>query len=288
MKKLAYILSVALLGIFAASCTEQEGTVPGSDGQPKVTIFQYTPSAEYNADEDVSIRIVKNKQTTSAKYLVELTKDKEAAIEADGEKAYIEKVLANGTDITFSDEGTFDVLLTGLANFYDITVVAVNGSKKELCSSTFEGLAWKPGIAGTYYLGAASIQTRAGVASFTTELQQCESDEKLFRFKDVFGPGKSIKIKVTDDDPIDTGTYGLIRYFRVERQATPFSHPTYGPIDIIDFGYSLGDAYFYDYGYYCYKYDDDGYCVLQVRYLVSAGALANAYGDNSDVFVPNS
>ncbi|MBP5567223.1 MAG: hypothetical protein J6X57_07055 [Bacteroidales bacterium] len=285
MKKLAYILSVALLGIFAASCTEQEGTVPGSDGQPKVTIFQYTPSAEYNADEDVSIRIVKNKQTTSAKYLVELTKDKEAAIEADGEKAYIEKVLANGTDITFSDEGTFDVLLTGLANFYDITVVAVNGSKKELCSSTFEGLAWKPGIKGVYTIYNGNIRglTAGGDAGQVTELQQCESDEKLFRFKDLYGAGKSLKIKVTDDDPVDTGTYGLIRYFRVARQSTSLVHATYGPVDVLDFGYDLGDNYFYDGGYNCYKYDDDGYCVLNLRYRVSAGA----FNSMVDVFEPD-
>lgn len=285
MKKLAYILSVALLGIFAASCTEQEGTVPGSDGQPKVTIFQYTPSAEYNADEDVSIRIVKNKQTTSAKYLVELTKDKEAAIEADGEKAYIEKVLANGTDITFSDEGTFDVLLTGLANFYDITVVAVNGSKKELCSSTFEGLAWKPGIKGVYTIYNGNIRglTAGGDAGQVTELQQCESDEKLFRFKDLYGAGKSLKIKVTDDDPVDTGTYGLIRYFRVARQSTSLVHATYGPVDVLDFGYDLGDDYFYDGGYNCYKYDDDGYCVLNLRYRVSAGA----FNSMVDVFEPD-
>ncbi|MBR5924719.1 MAG: hypothetical protein IKZ60_04595 [Bacteroidales bacterium] len=284
MKKFAYIISIALLGFFAASCTEQEGTVPGSDGQPKVTIYQYTPSAEYNSDEDVNIRFVKNSQTKSAKYLLELTKDKEAAIEANGEKAYVEKVLANGTDINFTDEGIFDLLLTGLANYYDITVVAVNGGKQEVSSTTFAGLAWKAGKKGTYAFGGARIKTDFGAATATTELQQCESDDKLFRFKDLYGPGKSLKFKMTDDDPVDTGTYGLIRYFRVERQATPIVDPTYGAIDVIDFGYSLGDAYFYDYGYNCYKYDDDDYCVLQVRYLVSLGALVNAYGASADIF----
>lgn len=284
MKKSAYILSIALLGLFAASCEVQEGTVPGSDGKPQVTIFQYTPSSEYNSDEDIKIRFVKNKQTTSAKFLVELTKDKAAAIETDGEKAYIEKVLSTGTDIVFTDEGIADTLFTGLANFYDITVVAINGGKKELCSSTFEGLAWKPGKKGTYYFGGARIQSDFGAASASTEIQQCESDSTLYRFKDLYAPGRSLKFKLTDDDPEDTGTYGLIRYFRVERQSTPIVDPTYGPIDVIDFGYSLGDKYFYDYGYNCYKYDDDDYCVLQVRYLVSAGALVNAYGDSADIF----
>lgn len=279
MKKLAYILSVALLGLFAASCEVQEGTVPGSDGKPQVTIFQYTPSSEYNSDEDVSVRFVKNNQTTSAKYLVELTKDKEAAIEADGEDAYIEKVLANGTDIAFTDEGIFDLMLTGLANYYDISVVAVNGGKKELTSSTFEGLAWKPGIKGHYYFYSSVIAGLAGAESLPTELQQCESDAKLYRFKDLFGPGKSIKINLTDDDPFEDPPYGFCNYFRVKRQATPWTYGSYGQVDIIDFGYHLGDAYFYDGGYNCYMYQDDGYCVLQVRYVVSAGALANAFGD---------
>ena len=287
MKKFAYSISIALLGFFAASCTEQEGTVPGSDGQPKVTIYQYTPSAEYNSDEDVNIRFVKNGQTKSAKYLIELTKDKEAAIEADGEKAYVEKVLANGTDINFTDEGIFDLLLTGLANYYDITVVAVNGGKQEVSSSTFAGLAWKPnGIKGVYTIYNGNIRklTAGGDAGQATELQQCESDEKLFRFKDLYGAGKSLKFRVTDDDPVDTGTYGLIRYFRVERQSTSLVHATYGPVDVLDFGYDLGDAYFYDGGYNCYKYDDDGYCVLNLRYRVSAGA----FNSMADVFVPNS
>lgn len=286
MKKLAYILSIALLGFFAASCEVQEGTVPGSDGKPQVTIFQYTPSSEYNSDEDIKIRFVKNKQTTSAKFLVELTKDKAAAIETDGEKAYIEKVLSTGTDIDFTDEGIADTLFTGLANFYDITVVAINSGKKELCSSTFEGLAWKSGLAGTYYLGAATIQSVAGTTSLATELQQCESDSTLYRFKDLFGPGKSIKIKLTDDDPFEDPGYGYCNNFRVKRQATCYSYGSFGQLDIIDFGYSLGDDYFYDGGYNCYMYQDDKYCVLQVRYIIPDGrALANAYGDSADIFV---
>ena len=270
MKKLAYILSIALLGLFAASCEVQEGTVPGSDGKPQVTIFQYTPSSEYNSDEDIKIRFVKNNQTTSAKFLVELTKDKAAAIETDGEKAYIEKVLSTGTDIDFSDEGIADTLFTGLANFYDITVVAVNSGKKELCSSTFEGLAWKPGLPGKYTIANATMKGLAG-GVLTTELQQCESDSTLYRFKDLFGPGKSTKIKLTDDEPFEDPGFGLCNYFRVERQATSLVHATYGPVDIVDYGKHLGDQYFYDGGYDCYMYQDDKYCVLQLLYVVSAG-----------------
>ena len=282
MKKLAYIFSIALLGLFAASCEVQEGTVPGSDGKPQVTIFQYTPSSEYNSDEDIKIRFVKNKQTTSAKFLVELTKDKAAAIETDGEKAYIEKVLSTGTDIDFTDEGIADTLFTGLANFYDITVVAINSGKKELCSSTFEGLAWTPGITGTYTIYNGTMLGLAG-GPITTELQQCESDSTLYRFKDLFGPGKSIKIQLTDDEPFEDPGFGYCNYFRVKRQDTPLVHPSYGAVDILDYGYGYNDTYFYDYGYNCYMYQDDKYCVLNLIYHVSAGNF-NSLGD---VFEPD-
>lgn len=284
MKKFIYIASITLLGLCVASCNADEGTVPGNDSNPHVTIYQYTPSSEYNADEDISLRFVENGKVESAKYLVEKSSDKKAAIEANGEAAYIEKVLSNGTAITFTD-GVCDALLTGLANIYDITVVAVNGSNKEMSATTFEGLAWKDGVKGTYTFSSFLPSKCGAAASVSTEFQQCEFDEDLYRFKDLYGSGKSLKVRMTDDDPVADAAGNAYSYFRVENQATPFSYLDYGTVYIRDVGYAMGDDYFYalGYGYDCGVWAD-GHCVLNVGYYVAAGQVSWGW---DETFIPD-
>ncbi len=284
MKRIIYIASIALLGLFVASCQADEGTVPGGDSYPYVTIYQYAPSSEYNADEDIQIRFVENGKVSSAKYLVEKKDDKAAIIKASGENAYIDKVLAEGSDIAFAD-GIYDATLTGLANIYDITVVAVNGSKKKMSSTTFEGLAWKAGVAGTYTFSAFLPSKGYTAASVATEFQQCEFDEDLYRFKDLYGAGKSLKVRMTDDDPVQDAGGNTYQYFRVENQALPFTYLDHGTLYIRDIGYAISDDYFYalGQGYDCGVWED-GHCVLNVGYYVAAGRASWGW---DETFIPN-
>ena len=284
MKRILYITGIALLGLLMTSCQAEEGAVPGKDANPHVTIYQYTPSSEYNSDEDVQIRFVKNNQVTSAKYFVEKKTDKDAAIKANGEDAYIQKVISEGSDINFTD-GVADVTFTGLANVYDISVVAVNGDKKGFSAATFEGLAWKAGVAGTYNFSAFLPSNEYTAASVATEFQQCEFDEDLYRFKDLYGAGKSLKVRMTDDDPVQDADGNTYQYFRVENQALPFTYLTHGTLYIRDIGYAVSEDYFYalGQGYDCGVWED-GHCVLNVGYFVAAGRASWGW---DETFIPN-
>lgn len=58
MKKYINALGMILLAIVAmTSCKEEEGTTPGTDGAPAITLYEYAVEApEYNPDNDVTIR----------------------------------------------------------------------------------------------------------------------------------------------------------------------------------------------------------------------------------------
>jgi len=291
MKKSLYLIGAAVVLLSVAACQEKEGTEPGKDGSPLVTAYQYDPGKGYNADEDVKIRFVKNDKVKSAFFLEELSSAKKAAIEAEGEDAYIAKVLEQGTEIEFED-GVRDTVLTGLANYYDVTVVAINGGKKVLSSLQFSGLAWKAGVTGTYTFGGTSKNGPTlpyyglAPATVTVEFQQCEFDDDLYRFKDVYGPGKSLKIRMTDDDPVDDGR-GTYQYFRVADQ-TPTGLSIMGyDVYVRDIGYAVSEDYFYALGsdYDCGYFLADGSCNLNLQYYCGAGSLGYAWDEH---FTPNS
>ena len=289
MKKLFYIISATAVLLSFAACQEEVGSVPGSDGKPFVTSYQYAPPKGYNSDEDVQIRFVKNDKVESAKFLVELKSAKDTAIAHDGEKAYIKKVLEEGTAIEFVD-GVCDTVLVGLANYYDITVVAVNGSKKAMSAITYAGLAWKPGVMGKYTFSGNSkvalvLPTYGGVDPVVdVEFQQCEFDDALYRFKDLYGAGKSLKIRLTGEDPVDDGR-GPFVYFRVANGSS--TGLSYSGMEIFtrDIGNAINDDYFYalGYDYECGLYED-GHCNLNLQYYCEAGAFGYAW---DETFVPN-
>ena len=66
MKKYINALGMILLAIVAmTSCKEEEGTTPGTDGAPAITLYEYAVEApEYNPDNDLRIRIAANNQVT--------------------------------------------------------------------------------------------------------------------------------------------------------------------------------------------------------------------------------
>lgn len=71
--------------IALAACSDDEGTDPGHDSAPAVTIYSYTPGSGYNADEDVKIRIAPNSKVKDIYYLSELTTAKQEYVAENGE-----------------------------------------------------------------------------------------------------------------------------------------------------------------------------------------------------------
>lgn len=282
MKKY-FSIFLAVLGMMAfTACSTEEGTNPGNDSKPMVTLYQYVPAAQYNSDEDVLVRFAANSVAKEFYYMVEKLSDKEAFVASNGAEAYTKKVVDNGTKVTVG-ETDFETTLTGMAGQYAITAAAVAADGSMTASETvFNGLAWKDVVAGTYYF--AYLGT-LGLQPTRTVLQICESDDTLYRFKDVFGNGKSLKFQ-TLPDYIGKDAYGTYMYFRIPEQMTGLSVSPYGEVGVRDVGYWQGDsAYVTDHGYESgiYIEGDVNYCFVYASYYVSAGTLGYDY----DEFIPD-
>lgn len=276
MKKNQFIYLLLLLGgvVSFTSCTVDEGTEPGNDSTPSIIIYQYAASRPNNPDNDVVLRFATNSQTESAYYLVETTETKEANVASMGEEAYKDYVISNGTQIEgASGAANVDVTVTDLYGTYTITAVAVSGNLKTSAETSFTGLDWSDVVSGTYYftLGKAYI----GVESVPTVLQICTTDANLYRFKDVFGTGYSLKINLIDYMGSDSG--GDYRFFRIPSADTPFTYGNYGTISVRDIGYWQGnDAFVTEGGYESGMYANYD-CFLYINYYVSAGSIDYGY-----------
>lgn len=280
MKKYIYSLFAVLLTTACmTSCTEDEGTEPGNDPAPAVTIYQYATSRPNNPDNDVILRLASNNKTTEAYYLAEKSSEKESRLASMGESGYADYVVSNGVKIEkLSGASTTDVTLTDLYGAYTITVVAVSGNQKTTSETTFTGLEWTDVATGTYYYGASpNLIAALGLTSSPTTLQVCTTDANLYRFKDVFAPGYSLKIRLIDYTGSDAG--GSYQFFRVPISDTPFEYGTRGAVGVRDVGYWQGsDAFVTDNGYESGMYANHN-CFVCVQYYVSAGNLGYGYDE---------
>ncbi len=282
MKKYIYQLLAVLFAVFlAVSCTVDEGTTPGTDSDPVITIYQYTPELPYNSDNDVILRFAANSKTDEAYYLVEPTKDKNSHVASMGESGYNDYVVSNGNKLTeISGESDEDVTITDLFGSYTISAVAVNGSKKTRSEVSFLGLDWEDVVSGVYWYGASpSIINSNDLTYSETTLQVCTTDWTLYRFKDVFGEGYSLKINLIDYWGKDS--YGEYQFFRIpEAQVTPFLYGNYGTVWVRDIGYWQGsDSYITEGGYESGIYWDNYYCFICIQYYVSAGSCGYGYDE---------
>jgi hypothetical protein len=279
MKKYLIILfNVLFASLAITSCVVEEGTEPGNDPNPVVTIYQYKVSKPLNVDNDVTLRLVANNRTTEAYYLAEKTADRETRITSVGEEGYKDYVVSNGVKINgISGESDADITLTDLFGEYTITVVAVGAGAKTSATTVFTGLDWSTLATGTYYFFNAS---RIGVSSNPTTLQVCTTDDKLYRFKDVFGTGYHMKINLLDIKGNEGGEY---TFFRVPVTETSFTYGDYGVVSVRDVGYWQGnDAYVTEGGYESRMYADYT-CYILIQYFVSGGSLGYDY----DEFIPD-
>ena len=288
MKK--YIESLLLLCVAAftlTACSEEEGTNPGGDGNPNVVVYQYTPGQPYNADNDITLRFATNNKVEAVYYLAEAEADYNSHLSEMGEAGYNDYVVENGTQVEgIEGQSNVDVTLTDMMGTYYITAVAVSGNQKKAYTTTFTGLAWEDVVSGTYIFNAQPVSGSAiGLPNTPTTLQVCTTDQTLYRFKDLFGEGYSMKLNMLDLQGQDeSGTY---RFFRVPEMATPYSIKlTDGnsyQLSVMDIGYFQDDESLVTAGGYESGMYEDGYCFVMVAYTVSAGYLCYGY----DYFVPN-
>jgi hypothetical protein len=279
MKKYIYKLGIALIAMTTiASCSEEEGTNPGNDSKPAVTVYQYKPSRPYNSDNDITIRFATNNKTTEAYYLAEKSTDREARITSIGEEAYADYVIANGTKLNDVDgESNVDVTLTDMYGEYTITAVAVGGGVKASAKAIFVGLDWTTVATGTYQFSVIGARV-SGVASNPAVLQVCTTDDKLYRFKDVFGSGYHLKINLINLTGTDAD--GEYRFFRVPVAETPFTYGNYGAVSVRDVGYWQGnDGFVTEGGYESGMYADYN-CFILIQWFGSS-----SIGYNYDFFV---
>lgn len=283
MKNILHIIAAGVVFSLLAACSEKLGTEPGNDPTPKATIYQYEPGEGYNSDEDVVVRFVSNGKVEKLCYLVERAEEKESFINENGEAEYAKKVLSEGLEVPSAELKSYNDTLTGLAGTYAVTAAAVSGGETILSESIFYGLSWTTLSSGTYTFAVLSDM---GLAPAQTEFQVCDTDPNLYRFKDVFKPGYSLKI-VALPEYTNTDDYGTYTFCRVPVQDTGFTYGDYGAIGVRDIGYWQGDAsYVTDGGFEsCYYTDgpEKGNLYICVQYYVSAGSL----GYNYDSYVPD-
>lgn len=277
------MMTAAAAFMCLAACTEKLGTEPGNDPAPHATIYQYAPGEGYNTDEDVVVRFVANNKAESVHYLVELLTDKEAFVQEKGLDEYAKKVVAEGVAVPKEEMAAYNDTLTGMAGTYAITAAAVNGGQTVLSESVFYGLSWTTLSKGTYTF---AVLGGLGIAPAQTEFQVCDTDETLYRFKDVYKPGYSLKIQALPEYT-NTDDYGTYTFCRVAAQDTGYSYGEHGAIGVRDIGYWQGDASYVTEGGYesCYYTDgpDKGCLYVFVQYYVSAGNLGYDY----DTYVPD-
>lgn len=263
-----------------AACTVIEGTEPGNDTKPGVTIYQFAPGAGYNADNDVKILVAANAKAENVYYIAEKKDVYESHI-AQGEETYATYIISNGTKLTPNPTGMggtkeAEVIVAGLEGDYVISAAASTGSDVALSSTSFTGLLYEDWKTGTYSFSNATVGNLMGGSSKTgVKLMKCTNKKGVYMFKDLFGEGKNMKIELLPDYT-GTNPEGTYTFFRVPAQPTGLMHPSYGEIGVRDIGYWQGStAWVTDNGYESGLFAD-GHCFIYVQWYVSAGNLGYA------------
>lgn len=278
------MIALFTLLAFTACKEDEQGVAPGGDGAPHVAIYQSTVQEPYDADNDLALRLAVNQQTENVYYLAEKTADKEARAMSDAE--YAEYVVANGTEVKLvadqQNSGKYaDVIATGMKGDYTITAVAVGDGKKTSTKILFSGPNWMDVSTGTYNF-SEKAQQRLGVEEKKTGVlfQKLESDPTLYRFKNLYGFGASLMLRLTDKTGEDQND--KLQFFRVEAQTTPFTFSSYGTVSVRDLGYWQEDeSLAFDPGYGCFMYTGNykGVVVLGLQFYVADGNLGYGWDE---------
>ena len=245
-------MMLMVVALFAA-CSEDEGTDVGSDGTPKVTIYQYEAVAPNNSDTDVNIRFAVNNKVESLYYLAETAADKKARVEEIGETGYNNYVVEHGTKVNIPEGELFaDMVITGLIGEYAITAVAVRGNVKTAATVAFTGIEW------LHVKGATANMNVFTGEEIETELLYDAANDR-YRIADPWGTGASIIFKWDGASPGVT--------FLTSTIATGWMHPSYGEVSFKPS--SANSAYYPAYDAF----------VFSGEWTVSAGSFGDASGE---------
>lgn len=278
MKRYIESSIIALISLLAlTACSEDDkGVGLGGDSAPHVAIYQLSVAEPYDSDNDQKLRLAVNQQTDAVYYFAEKTADMNARGMGDDE--YAEYVVANGTQanlVADAQNGSkyADVVVTGMKGAYTITAVAAGAGQKKVTKVTFDGPNWMDVAKGTYNF-SKKAQSVLGVPASKADIlfQNLESDPTLYRFKNLYGFGASLLMRLTDKTGEDE--YDKLQFFRVEAQTTPFTFSKYGTVSVRDLGYwQEDDSYAFDPTSGCFMYTDKykNTVVLALQMFVSAG-----------------
>lgn len=268
-----YMLILAAVPMLWA-CSADEGSMPGSDPNPVVTVYTYAPT-EGNPDNDVIVRFVTNNKATSVKYLVVPSAD----VKDLSDNSLLAKVESEGKTVdNLSGNSYADITLTDI--FGDYTIAAVANGSALGNRVTFTGLSWELVKEGTFYYNNDIVPAIAGIDAVEASLEKCTTDDKLYRINGVFGEGTALKMDMLDLKGEDED--GVYRFFRVKQTATPWSYGDYGTVSVRDIGYWQNNEAFVTSGGYESGLYEDGYAFFYLQWNVAAGNL----GYNYSFFVP--
>lgn len=291
MKKYISLFASLVAVLAVASCQKDKyGAVSGNDSNPFVVVNVYAPELPADPDCDAFVRVAANNVTAELYFFAEPVATKEARNLPEAE--YPKYVIEHGKKISDTYVNEFDgtigaefveAQLYG-KNILSVVAVGKNGAS-HIASQEFFGLKWTTVATGTYsFSKPAAFATVMGSSSMTgVELQRSDDNPDNYRFKNLFGPGKSLNIvvypKYTATD--DGGTY---TFFRVPAQPTGHSYGSYGEVSIRDIGYWQGDdSYVFESGMESGMYEDYN-CFIEAQLYVSEGSLGYGYS----FFIPDS
>lgn len=261
------------------ACSADEGSEPGSDPNPVVTVYCYEPSTpDLNPDNDAIVRFVTNNKATSVKYLVLPTEAANAAIKNGGEKALLDKVEAEGVKIDDIGANSYaDVTIKDLHGDYTIAAVANGTSLGNRV--TFFGLDWNLVKEGVFVYGAVGGKY-APAPQVEAALEVCTTDSTLYHIKNAFGEGTALRMYMLDEIGYDDD--GAYTMFRVYPTITPFTYGDYGWISVRDVASWQNNTSYATNPDYCCGMYEDGYSLFCIQWYVSAGSLGLGYS----AFVP--
>lgn len=287
-KNIIYSIGACLAALCISSCDPNADVIlendnSGTTGEPYATINQYTVEGDYNPDNDTRLRFTFNENVSEAYYLVELSAEKKQFIEENGQQAYMQRVVDNGTSITIEEETrSADVIITGIAGENDITVVSVGKDKKMKANTAFfTGITWMDVCTGTYFTSElAPLGIPAELPN--KKLQVADVNPNMYRIVDLYKSGYSLKFSKIENTGVDEG--GMFNMIREEWQPIGLNYGQFGPLYIQDIGYLQGDdSYVLAGGYHGGMYEDNSifflhaYCIGYGRYV----------GFDYEYFIPN-
>lgn len=281
MKKFKYIL-LGLPLIFFSACSEEEGSDPGTDTNPVVTMYSYAPESndETNPDNDVIVRFATNSAVAELYYLVENEDDANAYIDANTAEAYMEKVIKEGTKIDVKGSENIDELIKDQHGDIMVTGVAVNGGAKSMAYITFTGLDWTKICSGDF------VPNNLGLPTRICDLERCIQDKNLYRVKDAFKAGKSMKFSLMGlKGTAQVGPDEFMAFYPVRIPVAQtgfnlnFTDGSTSPLWVVDIAGWQGDASFATDSEYMSVMYEDYFCEFNLAWMTNNGCVA--YGSAS-------